>query len=306
MYSIAFRSGRDGDLVYGARPEHNEEIVMDDWDKPVYRGNIGSSFTDFISKCWDDHPYFLINEDNANAITTDSLFLQELIWFVDLSIDNQDFYKESCLTFFLSVTNTYVPPMKPILVKKAGHEYDAPENYIPEESGMSLLERKMRGFLSHGSEIYDVPLTSYTCELIEDACVATLHFLISHNIPIRKCQNCGKYFVAYKRADAIYCDRRSPFNPDRTCKQDGAQRKYVGTSTGNDLSKKIHNVTSARRMRVKRHPDDEEMRKELDNWLDQLKERKLKYKRGEISAEAFIEWLDDTKHYNIKSLNHLI
>lgn len=40
--------------------------------------------------------------------------------------------------------------------------------------------------------------------------------IISNNIPLKKCKNCGKYYIAHNKQ--IYCDNPSPQNMKKTCR----------------------------------------------------------------------------------------
>lgn len=44
-----------------------------------------------------------------------------------------------------------------------------------------------------------------SCETIEDACIASVHYLITNHYNIRKCNNCGRYSVAYLRSSGTGC-----------------------------------------------------------------------------------------------------
>ena len=295
MFTIAFRSGKDGELVYGARPEYNEETVSIRDKGIAFPGRIGDSFASFISGEWEKHPYMIADPDSAEEVSESSLFISDLRSYIDLCIDNPEFYTESCLMFFTEIRGLEIPAMHYIMKKKEGYENRDVSEFISDN--IPALEAAMRGFLSHGSEVYDVPVTVYTCDTIEDACIASLHFMIGHRINIRKCKNCGKYFVAYNRSDAIYCDRQSPFNTSRTCKEDGPLRTYSASVSGDDLKREIRNVTTARRMRVRRNPANSDMQWEFEDWMDKLKEKKKQYRSGEISTQTFMDWLNETRRY---------
>lgn len=110
--------------------------------------------------------------------------------------------------FFLEVAGCEIPAIHHSLGPLEGHEDDSAEDYLENTEGMSSLERAMLGFVAAGAKVYDVPFTTYKCNTVEDACIASLHFLITHGYCVKKCENCGNYFVP-KRSDAKYCDRAS-------------------------------------------------------------------------------------------------
>ena len=156
---------------------------------------------------------------------------------------------------------------------------------------MSPLERMMRGYVAAKNEIFDVPLTTYDCETVEDACIASLHFLITHNCNLLKCQNCGKYFVS-ERSDTKYCDRMSPFNKKTTCKIDGAQRTHRKNTREDELQKSIAKAQNRLGQRSRRHIDDAKANEDYNNFSNAVDIKRKELKSGVITEEQFIEWLD--------------
>ena len=56
-------------------------------------------------------------------------------------------------------------------------------------------------------------------------CYAVLEELVkTTNNPIKKCQNCGMYFIPNSRLDEIYCDYPKP--DGKTCREKGAMEAY--------------------------------------------------------------------------------
>ena len=63
------------------------------------------------------------------------------------------------------------------------------------------------------------------------------------------------------------------------------------------LRKIFHQIDSARRMRVSRHPDDEDVRKEYAAWQKAMRRIRNQYKNGAISADRYVAWLEKHKAY---------
>ena len=123
--------------------------------------------------------------------------------------------------------------------RKPGHEDDCLEDCIEALEDMDHFEHSMRAYLAAGTEIYDTPLTVYQCNSIEDVCIASLHLLIINQYNIRKCKNCGMYFVAYLRSDAEYCTRVSPYNKKKTCREDGPKRTFEASINADVVKKTL-------------------------------------------------------------------
>ena len=295
MFTISFKTERDRDLVFGRCPDYNEEHIKDPYKGISIKAKIGETFMDFISLRGDiamsNHPYLQIAGEYADGISEDSAFFVKMRNYLDLTIDNPEFLSYSCFMFFLEMVGCSVPAMHQELCRQERHEDDVIEDQIPDTEGMSTFERSMRAFLAYGRNVYDVPFTVYDCETIEDVCIASLHFLITHKLAIRKCKNCGKYFVAYKRSDTEYCDRPSPFNSDKSCKEDGARRTFAVAVGGDELCKEIDRINTNRCMYKYRYLDDEDVGKELQMYKKHLKRWKKEYKSGTKTAEDFMEWL---------------
>ena len=264
------------------------------------KAQVGQTFMDFISISGDivnsGHPYITIADDTDN-ISENPWFFQQLRQFLDLGIDNEAFFSMPCLMYFLEVTGLQIPPIRHELVRKQGHEEDCLEDLIEAEEDADHFEHSMRAYLAAGTEIYDNPLAVYQCESIEDACIASMHFLITNNYNIRKCKNCGKYFVAYLRSDAEYCTRVSPYNKKKTCREDGPKRTYGASVNGDMVKKRLQQIESARRMRKYRNPDNWDIQTEFDEWQIAMNRRRREYQSGSISADQFLAWLEDHRAY---------
>ncbi len=301
MFTISFRDGSDGQLVWGARPDYNNEYLSDYRKDMTFKARIGESLMDFASLSGDiaacNHSFILIADECAEGITENSFFLVRLKEYLDLMITDSKFCTLDCYMFFLDMMGMSVPTFHYRMLRKGGHEDDCIEDAVPNIENMSCIERSLRGFLEIGETVYDVPLTVYECETIEDACCASLHFLITHKFNIRKCRNCGKYFVAYNRSDSVYCDRISPFNSNASCAADGAARTYRESLKNDSLKQLISNTQTLWRMRKKRHPEDEELQEDVQKFTAKLKRMRADYSAGHITEEEFKDWLLMSKQY---------
>lgn len=297
MFEMSFRSGKDGALVFGGRPEYKEEYLKQDYKKIHIKAGLGEMFIDFISLKGNiqksNHPFLLVANDTCEGITEDSAFLVLLKEYIDLGIENQNFFDESCFMFFLSKMNMHIPAIHHTMMPLGGHEHDAVENYIEKTAGMSDVEKSMRGFIAAGNKVYDLPLTTYDCETVEDACIASLHFITTHGYNIRKCKNCGKYFIPL-RSDAIYCNRISPHNTRRTCKEDGSLRAHENNIKEDPIKDLMKHKKNAKYMQMHRNRKDMDIQKNYEIWMDTLKQKKKDYESGAITAEQFTTWLSES------------
>lgn len=300
MFTIAFRNGPREERSPESGSTYNEEYIYDPYKHMNLKARVGETFMDFISitgslaDC--NHPYIMVADD-SERISDNPWFFNQLRQFLDLGIDNDAFFSIPCLMYFLELTGLQIPAIHYELVRKPGHEEDCLEDRIEETEGMDCFEHSMRAYLAAGAEIYEAPLTVYHCESIEDACIASLHFLITHQYNIRKCKNCGKYFVAYLRSDAEYCTRTSPHNKKKTCREDGPRRTFGAAVNGDEIRKRLHQIETARRMKKSRNPDDWDIEQEFAEWKTAMHRWREEYRSGNISAAQFLQWLEDHRAY---------
>lgn len=300
MFTIAFRSGTSNGQAPGGAIVYNEEYLQNSYKNMNLKAQVGETFMDFISLSENiadsRHPYIAFADD-TDSISENPWFFRQLRQFLDLGIDNESFFSMPCLMYFLELTGLQIPPFHHELVRKPGHEDDCLEDCIKAQEDMDHFEHSMRAYLAAGTEIYDTPLTVYQCNSIEDVCIASLHFLIINQYNIRKCKNCGRYFVAYLRSDAEYCTRVSPYNKKKTCREDGPKRTFEASINADIVKKTLKQIESARRMRKHRNPDNWDIQTEFDEWHTAMVRWRKNYQSGGISAEQFLAWLEEHRSY---------
>ena len=301
MFTIAFRDGTHSEKECEGVPVFNEEYLRDSYKQIYIRSKIGQTFMDFVSISGEirssGHPYLALDEDTAENITADSWFLVQLRKFLDLGIENEAFFTVPSLMYFLHISGLQIPAFYHELIYKKGKENISLEKLVPAVEGMDHFEHSMRAFLAYGNKVFQDPLMTYDCETIEDACIASLHFLITHKFHIRKCKNCGRYFVAYLRSDTEYCDRQSPYNANKTCKEDGPKRTFEASVDGDVVRKRLKQIETARRMRKSRNKGDRDIEKEFLEWKHAMDWKRKEYESGGISPEQFLTWLEAHKAY---------
>jgi hypothetical protein len=128
-----------------------------------------------------------------------------------------------------------------------------------------------------------------------------IHQIIKHGYIIKQCENCGKYFVAYNRSDTLYCDRISPKDPSKTCKEFGKYINYLNKNKNDEstkLYKQIYNIKANRyrRTKTKTYPKGNlSLKKDLDSFTAVGSKWKQDVKLGCKSEEQYISWLKKVK-----------
>jgi hypothetical protein len=134
----------------------------------------------------------------------------------------------------------------------------------------------------------------YECSTIDDYMIAAFLELIENDYLISKCENCGKFFIAYNRADTLYCDRISPQNTSKNCKQYGKEQKWLErTKNEKDWYSLYRKVYQTFQKKAIRNPGHKESRQAFDNFRAEANEWKQKIKKGTKTEEDFMSWLQN-------------
>lgn len=137
-------------------------------------------------------------------------------------------------------------------------------------------------------------LKEYEVNSLKDILNIYFNYFIQENIYIKKCANCGKYFIPTSRTDEKYCNNPSPQNPNKTCKEYGAKKAYRDEIKSTPL-KSEHNKTSQfYRMRINRAKNEKEKalyKKKFDIYKEKYQSKKEAYKQDKLKEADFIEWI---------------
>ena len=115
--------------------------------------------------------------------------------------------------------------------------------------------------------------------------------LIKNEIQLKKCANCGRYFIPQKRSDAIYCDRQSPQDKAMTCKEYGSKKLWYEKLKDNKSAKLYRSIYMAKQMQAKRNPDIQTHQDDFAEYKTQSAQWKRDVKNGTKTEEEFIKWL---------------
>ena len=114
---------------------------------------------------------------------------------------------------------------------------------------------------------------------------------MENNVHFTKCENCGKIFVPEGRKDTKYCSNPSPQNPDKTCREIGAQVARANKEKNDVVTKKYRKKYLSHKMRARRHPGDIRYSKVLNELTTGMKEWRIKLKEGSATVGQFEEWI---------------
>lgn len=160
------------------------------------------------------------------------------------------------------------------------------EYHMATAGGSFYLERPFRTF--YGRVATQEVEQLYEIDCIEDLFRFEFIKMIEHDIFIKKCKNCERFFIPRRRADAEYCDRVYG-DTHRKCSEIGATLRYERKVAGNPIleaHKKAYRRFNSR-VRSKKMTQGEFMA-----WSDEAVKKRDACLAGDLPFEEFTAWLE--------------
>ena len=134
----------------------------------------------------------------------------------------------------------------------------------------------------------DVGLSeAYVLNSLHDFLQFELIKFILADLPLLKCQNCGRIFIPRGRPDVKYCDKVAE-GETLPCEAIGATRVYQHKVAGDPIFKAYNRAYKRMNSRVKYKTLTHE---EFRLWSDEARVMREKCINGEMSLEEFNDWL---------------
>lgn len=127
------------------------------------------------------------------------------------------------------------------------------------------------------------------CADIIQALLIELLEIAKLNIEIKKCRNCGKFFVPDNRSDEIYCS--NIFENGKTCKEIGHFKVQQKLMHENDNLRIYRNVYQKLLLRTRRNPSNTKYAREFEFFKDDNNKWKENISKGISTEKEYIEWL---------------
>lgn len=111
-------------------------------------------------------------------------------------------------------------------------------------------------------------------------------------VTIKKCQNCGKYFIPTSKESEIYCDIIY-YEKEKSCRIKGAAetfKKNIGEVDAYKLYKKTYQRILMQMQRGKINPYSEKATY-FTQWKQQAQLYLKRYKKGKLSESDLNEWM---------------
>ena len=109
------------------------------------------------------------------------------------------------------------------------------------------------------------------------------------NYPIKKCQNCGMYFIPNAKTDEVYCEY--PKENSKTCRELGAFQSYTERLKQNKAMGEYRRNYKRLFAQVKKNKGNKELAKEFEIWKKQAKEKITLLKKGELTEDEVYQWV---------------
>lgn len=118
--------------------------------------------------------------------------------------------------------------------------------------------------------------------------------MITQDVLIKKCANCGRYFILGGRSDIEYCSRPLDDQPGKTCQDVGALNKYMDKVHTDPIRKEFHKAYKRNHSRVRVGTMTQA---EFLEWSDEAREKRDQCIAGEIGKDEFFDWINTDRRY---------
>lgn len=127
------------------------------------------------------------------------------------------------------------------------------------------------------------------CADIIQALLIELLEIAKLNIEIKKCRNCGKFFVPDNRSDEIYCS--NIYENGKTCKEIGHFKVQQKLIQENDDLRIYRNVYQKLLLRTRRNPTNTKYAREFEFFKDDNNKWRENISKDISTEKEYIEWL---------------
>lgn len=118
--------------------------------------------------------------------------------------------------------------------------------------------------------------------------------IITQEVVIKKCTNCGRYFILDGRSDIEYCSRPLTDQPEKTCKDIGALNKYMDKVNAEPIRKEYHRAYKRNHSRLR---VGTMTKAEFLEWSDEAQKKRDQCIAGKMDKDKFFEWVNSDRRY---------
>ncbi len=140
--------------------------------------------------------------------------------------------------------------------------------------------------------IHNIPYCFYSSDVINILAIEFKEFISNKHHVIKKCKNCGRYFIPEDLRDIKYCN--NIFKDNKTCKQLGKQISYKKSLKDDKLLDMYRKRYLSLASSVSHYGTEKAIEK-FENYKKEGAVMKKKYLDKEISGKNFKKWINSTK-----------
>lgn len=107
---------------------------------------------------------------------------------------------------------------------------------------------------------------------------------------IKKCKNCGRFFVPDNRVDELYCN--NIYENNKICKEVGPFRTKQKLMQENDDLRIYRNVYQKLLLRTRRNPDNAQYENDFNEFKNKNIQLREKVEKGKLTQTEYMEWLN--------------
>lgn len=251
---------------------------------PVTTNFIFFDIFNFISYCFDKKYKF--RDDSDEEYDERTLIIKEGIFCnTGYSSYGADTIGHLLLTALCNITLWFA-----VAIEALGNICDGKEDIVKK----SISPKKWEDTYvpCQFTTIFGKVQTVFIIEKLDALLLLELSKICENKIKIKKCQNCGKYFIPESRADEIYCNRTSPQDDQMDCKEYGSKKLWYDRLKSDEAAKLSRNIYMAKQMLVKRNPDIAEYKKMFEFFKQERKKWEKEVKEGIKTRDEYIAWLN--------------
>lgn len=142
--------------------------------------------------------------------------------------------------------------------------------------------------------ILPIPYTFNSVDLKQILILEMRELVCIDKFPIKRCQNCDKFFVPDKRTDELYCNNIY-LDSGKTCKDIGFFTFKKKQLQQDDVARLYKNTYQQKLLRTLRNPENQKYANDLEFFRERYKEIKEDMANGKMTKEEFKNWLIEMK-----------
>ena len=160
---------------------------------------------------------------------------------------------------------------------------NTPLNIIDEDQAIEIAK-------VNEDKILPIPYTFESTDICQLLIIELQEIVCMDKFEIKKCKNCGKYFVPEKRTDELYCN--NIYEDGRTCKEIGSFKVKQKMINDDDDLRTYRNVYQKLLLRTRRNPENLQYEKEFEKFKEDNRKMREKLDKGKVTYEEYVEWLN--------------